>query len=504
MNFKNTFVNSSNIHQAFWVGMGSFSSFALGIVSAAILSRYFEKTEYGTYRQIIYVYNSFLVVFTAGLPRVFAYYLPRYTLAQGKNIVWKISKILFVAGLAFSVFLFTSSGLLANILRNPELETGLKYFSPIPMLLLPTLGIEGIFSTYKKAVYIAIYNTLSRLLMLFFIIMPVIFIQASYHYAILGWIIASFITLIIAGVFINIPFNKVTTEKSDLGIKEMLRYSIPIAVASIAGIAIKAADQFYISRYFGAEVFAEFSNGFVELPFVHMVTGSVSIVLMPIFSKMIFDQASKDEVRVLWQSSLLKSATLIYPLVIFFMLFSRDIMIILYSAKYASASVYFILAMTVNLFNIVVFAPLILALGETAFYARLHAWMALASWILGFIVVLLFHNPVAIAIFSAARSIILVVIAIIFISSRLNIKLLLLFPGKKIVMIGLHALSATFIVKYLISRLLLPDLNSLTIVILSLIIYLCIILLTAKVFNVDYLDVVKSLLRKGINNYQLL
>ncbi len=144
--------NTNNTIQALWIGMGSLSSFALSIISAAILSRYFEKSEYGTYKQIIYVYNTFLVVFSVGLPNVFGYFLPRYSLAQGKDIVWKITKVLFVGGFVFSLFLFLFSGTIAIILKNPELKIGLKYFSVIPMLLLPTLGIEGIFSTYKKSV----------------------------------------------------------------------------------------------------------------------------------------------------------------------------------------------------------------------------------------------------------------------------------------------------------------------------------------------------------------
>ncbi|NMD00138.1 MAG: oligosaccharide flippase family protein [Bacteroidales bacterium] len=100
--------NNSNTFQAFWVGIGSMSSYALGIISAAILSRYFDKSEYGTYRQILYVYNTLLIIFTAGLPKVFNYYLPRYSIEQGKDIVWKISKALFFAGLIYSLFLFFS------------------------------------------------------------------------------------------------------------------------------------------------------------------------------------------------------------------------------------------------------------------------------------------------------------------------------------------------------------------------------------------------------------
>jgi len=190
-----------------WVGMGSLSSFALSIVSAAFLSRYFDKADYGTYRQVLYVYNTLLVVFTAGLPRVFAYFLPRYSLAQGKEIVWKVSKVLFLFGLIFSVFLFAFSGLIAFVLKNPDLAKGLKFFSPIPMLLLPTLGIEGIFSTYKKTIYIAIYNISSRFLMLLFIVLPVILFKGTFLHAIYGWIVASLITLLIAWHFNWLQIN---------------------------------------------------------------------------------------------------------------------------------------------------------------------------------------------------------------------------------------------------------------------------------------------------------
>jgi len=202
-------MQKNNTVQAIWIGLGSLSSFALAIVSAAILSRYFDKEEYGTYKQILYVYNTLLVIFSAGLPRVFGYFLPRYNLAQGKDIVWKISKVLLIAGAAFSLFLFIFSGLIADILKNPELSTGLKYFSPIPLLLLPTLGIEGIFSTYQKTIYIAIYNVTTRILMLLFIVLPVIIFKGSYLYAIYGWIIVSIISLLIAFYFKNIPFKKV-------------------------------------------------------------------------------------------------------------------------------------------------------------------------------------------------------------------------------------------------------------------------------------------------------
>ena len=46
------------------VAMGSLFSFGFSIVSSMILSRYFDKADYGTYKQVMYVYNTLLTVFT--------------------------------------------------------------------------------------------------------------------------------------------------------------------------------------------------------------------------------------------------------------------------------------------------------------------------------------------------------------------------------------------------------------------------------------------------------
>jgi len=475
--------------------MGSFSSFALSIISAAILSRYFDKTEYGTYRQIIYIYNTLLVVFSAGLPRVFSYYLPRYSLANGKDIVLKISKVLFLAGFIFSIFLYLFSGLIATILKNPELEIGLKYFAPVPMFLLPTLGIEGIFSTYKKTIYAAIYNTLSRLLMLLFIVLPVILLQGDYLYAIYGWLVVSIITFFIAFYFKGIPFKGVGLEKSTLKLKDILTYSIPLLIASLGGIAMKSADQFYISRYFGAETFAEFSNGFMELPFVGMITFSIASVLMPQFSKMIHEKSEVHEIIQLWQSALMKSAMLIYPLVLFFLFYASEVISILFTKEYIASAIYFRIALITNFFNVIMFAPLLLSMGETKFYSRLHVVFAVIAWVGGYIIVILTNSPIALAIFSVSKLILLTLVAFYYTSKLIKVNFFQLFPILKLNKLVIHSLLSLIIVTYTVQKLFLNLDNIFTISILF-ISFILILLLTSKLFKLDYLSSLQPLLLK--------
>ena len=97
--------NNSNTVQAVWLGLGSFVSFSFGIISAAILSRYLSKADYGTYKQVLYVYNTLLVVFSLGLPRAYSYFLARVPIEAGYSIVRKINLMFLIIGIVFSLFL---------------------------------------------------------------------------------------------------------------------------------------------------------------------------------------------------------------------------------------------------------------------------------------------------------------------------------------------------------------------------------------------------------------
>lgn len=493
----NSNIHTSNTLQVFWVALGGLSSLGLSIISAAILSRYFDKAEYGTYKQILYVYTTLLVIFSAGLPRVYAYFLPRYSLEEGKAIVWKISKVLFIAGALFSMFLFLFSGYIADILKNEELEYGLKVFSPMPMLLLPTLGIEGIFSTYKKALFIAIYNTLSRILMLIFIVVPIIIFKADYVFAIYGWLIASFITLIMANFFKGIPFKGIESKVTTLKYREIFSYSLPLVYASLWGISIKAADEFYISRFFGAKVFAEFSNGFIELPFVTMITASTSLVLMPIFSKVFHENKGIEELLITWRKALNKSAIIIYPLVVYFITYSSEIMLVLYSYKYKESSVYFQVNMILNFFNIIIFAPLFLSMGKTKLYARIHMVIAIFAWVSGYVIILVFNSPLSIAINSTAISI-CKILYFTYLSSRLlKIGYFELFPVKSLSLLVFHSVIVAVIVKFIEVRFLL--LNSLIMnLIITSILYGSLILFTGPLFKIDYMSILQPLIKNKL------
>jgi Membrane protein involved in the export of O-antigen and teichoic acid len=384
----------SNTIQAFWLGLGSFASFLFAIISTAVLSQYLDKESYGTYRQVMYVYTTLIIVFTLGLPNAFSFFLSRGTLEEGYDIVKKLTTIFFLLGTIFSLFLYFFSPLIAIMLKNDNLSLSLKYFSVVPLLMLPTMGLEGISATYRKTLLNAIYVIIHRFLSITFVILPVIFYKADANIAILGFSIASLFSCALALYLKKIPFNKVTfKKKTSLSYKEIFTFSLPLFIASIWAIIEKSADQFFISRYFGVSVFAEYANGSLEIPLIPMILSATAVVLLPIFSRMSKQGVDIQEILKLWKGSIVKSSKLIYPIISYCWFFAPIIMLTLYGELYINSAKYFRIMLLINIFTLVMYSPLLLSVGASRKYAQIHIISALSIVVIDYLIIIFFPSP---------------------------------------------------------------------------------------------------------------
>ena len=488
--------NSNKTIQATWVLLGSLSAFCFTIISSMILSRYFDKQDYGTYKQVLYVYNTLLVVFTLGLPKAYSFFLPRVSKAEAKSLVNKINFVLIGSGFIMSTMLFLGSDKIAGLLRNEELSLLLKYFSLVPLFMLPTMGLEGILATYKKTRLLAFYTISTRILMLCCVTVPVVFFKGGIDLAIIGFSIASFISFVLA---INLKYYPLKNEEriaTKITYKEVLGYTLPIMFAGIWGILISSADQFFISRYFGREIFADFANGSLELPFITMIIGAGSLILAPIFSKEIFDKGldARENIINIWRSVFVKTVKIVYPLVLFFFVYSDIVMIFLYGDDYATSGLYFKIKLLVNFFTIITYGPLILSIGGNKYYYKVHMYGALILILLQGISVQMINSPIAILVVSVFCQIGRIFAMLVFISKYFRIKLIDLFPIKLIVEILMVCCVILFATKFLIEDIL--NLRPISTLITASIVYLVFFSLWAFYRKLNYYSIVQPLVTK--------
>lgn len=486
---------SNNTQQAFWLALGSLFSFGFALVSSMILSRYFPKSDYGTYKQVLYVYSTLLTVFTLGLPKAFTYFLPRVPDNQAKSMIKKITNLFFLLGGIFSVVLFAGSDAIAVFLKNPDLALALKIFSPVPFLMLPTMGLEGILSTYRLNKFNAVYTVLTRTIMLLCVALPVLLFGGDYIQAIIGFVIGSALSFAIALYLKYYPVRNKGNEKVEKTYREIFEFSLPLLYASLWGILISSADQFFISRYFGAEVFAEFSNGALELPFVGMIVGATATVLSPIFSRMSHEQLDpQKQIFPVWKSVFEKSALLIYPLLIYAWFFSDIIMIVLYGEQYEISSIYFKIKSITNFFAIIIFAPLLINIGKVKYYARIHMLIAILVIIMEYLSVLIFNSPYAISVVSLIMQLLKTYLLLYAVSKYFGLRTYQLFPIKLIVKILLPSALILGIEYYIFVTF--YDINNIILLFLSFAVYIIVFYVISKIMKLDYMSVLKPLLRR--------
>lgn len=485
--------NTSNTRQAAWIAIGSLFSFGFGIVSSMILSRYFDKSDYGTYKQVIYVYNTLLAVFTLGLPRAYSYFLPRVSNNEAKSLISKINNLFFILGGVFSLLLYFGSEVIANFLSNQELEVALKIFSPVPLFMLPTMGLEAILATYKKTQFMALYNIITRSAMLLCVCIPVILWNGGYIKAIIGFAIASLISFAVALYMKYLPIRQYKREPTSITYKSIFDFSLPLLYASFWGMIIKSADQLFISRYYGNEVFAEFSNGAMELPFIGMIIGACSTVLSPIFSKLQHQQAdAKKELYPIWMSVFKKSAMLIYPILLFCLFFSDTVMVLLYGEKYEISSIYFCIISIANFFTIIAYAPLIINIGKVKVYSNVHLYSAIILIILEFTAVCINLPSYSIAIISTVCHIGRIVAMLYVVAKFFDLRVSQLFPFSTLLKIVVPSVAILVCTRWLLIA---YDFSNISMFIIGGCVYGILFLLTAKFMKLDYISILKPLIK---------
>jgi O-antigen/teichoic acid export membrane protein len=487
--------NNNNTIQAFWVSIGSLFSFGFTLISSMILSRYFLKEDYGTYKQVIYVYSTLLTIFTLGLPKAFSYFLPRVPLNEAKNLIKKLTNLFFLLGSVFSVLLFIFSSQIATFLKNPDLELALKIFSPVPLFMLPTMGLEGILSTYRKLKFLTIYKISTGLMQILFIVLPVMLFKFGYIQAIMGFVVASFLTFALALYFKYMPVKSAGNEKTQVSYNEIFKFSMPLLSANLWGILYNSTDQFFISRYFGTKIFAEFSNGSLELPFVGMIVGACATVLSPIFSRISHENLNpKKEIFPLWKSVFEKTAQLIYPLLLYCWFFADIIMVVLYGNQYENSTIYFRIKSLLNFFTLIVYAPLIISIGKTKYYSNVIMFCTILLIILEYISIFIFRSPYIITSLSVICSIGCTMAMLAFVTKFFDVKMSNLFPVKLLLKIALPSILILFTLHYLLVDLF--SLNKLLILFISFIGYILFFYISSYFFKIDYWTILKPLINK--------
>ena len=341
------------------------------------------------------------------------------------------------------------------------------------------MGVEGIYTAIRKTKIIAIYQLITRVLMIVCTVLPVICIGNDYKVAIIGWGAASLITFVIAMYLKRKPYINIDKEQISGLYKQLFSYTAPLLGAFIFGFIISSADQFFISRYYGVGAFADYSNGCISIPIAVMITSSVKDVLLPIFSKA--DHIGNIQPALeSYKNAVNKSAVLVFPFLIFCFVFSKEIMVFLYGNQYATSAVYMKSYIIRDFISILPYFSILMALSMSKTYMYMHLWGAIFVWGLDYIVITTGMPAYCIVIVRSLFYLFSLIYAFFSIYKRTKIKLLTIDLFRNLFMILIYCSTFGYITYYL-SASLLPQLPPLATIMLAFIVYYIFIFVLDKI-----------------------
>lgn len=346
--------------QAAIIGFGRLCNMLAAAGTLMVLARLLpDRASYGAICQLLVIYMVLSQIFAVGLPQSNYYFLPRYAGAAKCGFLTQTILLLFLSGLLLGIGLYTGANLLGSVLKSPPLPPLLRVFAWYPILMLPTLAVEGTLLHAQRPLASVIFNALSRLGMFGSLVIPTV-LGASLETAVLIWVGVALCACIAACwlMFATVWGSGFAWHLQML--RDERKFSLPLAFGTLIAISGIYVDRLVASSAFGAEQFGVYTNATVEIPTVTMVTNATAAVLLAEISRRL-SEGTIGAVMPLWHRAMIKSGIVIFASFGFLVFWGHETMRLLFSDRFAESGL---------IFSIYVWSiPQMLIVGQALFIA---------------------------------------------------------------------------------------------------------------------------------------
>jgi len=343
---------------------GSFLTATAGMMSAAVLSRVLTKADLGTYRQVLLAYSFAAPLLMLGLPQALYYFLPGER-ERSRGVLAENLILLVAMGAVFAVFLATCGNwLLAWQFKNFKLAGPLLLLAPYPLFMLPASSADACLMARDRVKQLAIYNTLSRTLMVVFVVAACVLWRTP-EAAVIGTVAWSALAGVVALKLMAASCGEGSWRPHRSGILAQVKYSVPLGLAGMLGMISMQIDKMVVSSMCTVEDFAVYSNGAVELPLINVITGSVTAVLLSEMA-LLCKSGNHAEALDLWKRSAIKCSLIMFPAACVLLALAPEFVTVLYSAEYRESALPFRLYLLMLPVRIVFYGAALQAAGRSS------------------------------------------------------------------------------------------------------------------------------------------
>jgi O-antigen/teichoic acid export membrane protein len=351
--------------------LGQITSYCFNFLVPIIVVRYFDVPQYGAYRQLFLVITTFLLILPFGLVESLYYFIPRNR-EQKQYYVSQAVWFSIVTGLIFFVLIL---GFGERLFASVKLSHLYDYSVPLTLYIIfmsVSLSFERLFVIDGRVITSSIITVISEVLKGFCIISSTILTRdlEAVVYALMFFsllrVVVFFYYVSKNNLFALSP-GKLDIER----IKEHLYYSVPFGLSVVVSTLQRFMHQYFVSFLFSIRDFAIYAVGSLQLPLMGFIYSSVSSVILIRISEC-HKQKNYKKILEVWLNSSRKLSLIYFPVVVLFMIASREFITVIFTDRYVESIPIFIITLLKMPFDIFVTHSVLKAFAETRFIFKLN------------------------------------------------------------------------------------------------------------------------------------
>ncbi|MDH5545905.1 MAG: oligosaccharide flippase family protein [Gammaproteobacteria bacterium] len=338
------------------IGMG-----IIHVLTVPFLVRYMSVVDYGIYGQGLLITTSVASFFYLGLSSViYIFYSRNETL--GASIFKTSISICFISGMLATLTVFLVSDLVSVHFDNPQLSYLLKIYCACLLFDIPFSVVYATLINYgliKRAVISNFLPAVLRIVLLF-VAIHVFYSLTTIFVLLLAWSVVHFVF-----AFLLLPKEVLQPSRFDPDLaRRMLKIGIPYAISGLFSYLFLTSDEVMVSLMSSVRNYAYYHAGAIFIPFVANVYASIATVLLPELSSL-YAESKLRTIVDLKRRAILTTAALVYPGVIFILIFSTPIITAYLTSKYEQSVPVFFVYNLLILLKINEFSDILLVASRT-------------------------------------------------------------------------------------------------------------------------------------------
>jgi O-antigen/teichoic acid export membrane protein len=339
--------NESVVKPALLLMSGRTLAFAATFFIPVVLARIFDPAQFGTYKQLFLVHSTLYSIAQLGMASSLYYFLPRAPQEAGRyvaNSMWFLG----TAGLAAFGLVIMTSPKLAQWMSNTALAAYVPWIGLYLFLMMLSTALEIVLISRSRYFWASASYAISDLSRAAAFILPVLVFR-QLRWLLWGAIAVAFVRVLVTLVYFRREFRGTFTPDRLL-LKSQLAYALPFAAAVLVETLQASLPQYAVSYLFDPATFAIFAVGCLQIPLVDFAAAPTSDVMMVKMQERLAE-GRKLAVLKIWHDTTWKLALLFFPLFAFCMVAAREIIVFLFTARYAASAPIFMAWSTVILFT---------------------------------------------------------------------------------------------------------------------------------------------------------